>query len=52
LIASPAFILMKGCHGGYTVHYARVPRLSADLDLAQGDGLFARLFPDATHLMC
>jgi DNA replication protein DnaC len=29
---------------GYTVHYARVPRLFADLDLAHGDGRFARLF--------
>jgi DNA replication protein DnaC len=27
-----------------TVHYARVPRLFADLDLAHGDGRFARLF--------
>jgi hypothetical protein len=26
------------------VHYARVPRLFADLDLAHGDGRFARLF--------
>jgi len=29
---------------GYTVHYARVPRLFADLELAHGDGRFARLF--------
>src|SRR5262245_49428674 len=29
---------------GYTVHYARAPRLFADLDLAHGDGRFARLF--------
>ena len=29
---------------GYTVHYARVPRLFTDLDLAHGDGRFARLF--------
>jgi DNA replication protein DnaC len=26
------------------VHYARVPRLFADLELAHGDGRFARLF--------
>ena len=26
------------------VHYARVPRLFTDLDLAHGDGRFARLF--------
>ena len=32
------------CHDGYTVHYARVPRLFADLDLAHGDGRFPRLF--------
>src|SRR5215475_2564889 len=32
------------CRDGYTVHYARVPRLLADLDLAHGDGRFARLF--------
>ena len=32
------------CRDGYTVHYARVPRLFADLDLAHGDGRFARLF--------
>jgi DNA replication protein DnaC len=34
----------KACRDGYTVHYARVPRLFADLDLAHGDGRFARLF--------
>jgi len=28
----------------YTVHDARVPRLFADLELAHGDGRFARLF--------
>src|SRR5450631_935049 len=28
----------------HTVHYARVPRLFADLELAHGDGRFARLF--------
>ena len=28
----------------YTVYYARVPRLFADLELAHGDGRFARLF--------
>ena len=26
------------------MHYARVPRLFADLELAHGDGRFARLF--------
>jgi DNA replication protein DnaC len=34
----------KACRDGYTVHYARVPRLFADLDLAHGDGRFARPF--------
>ena len=33
---------------GYTVHYARVPRLFADLELAHGDGRFARLFRTLT----
>src|SRR5262249_38679073 len=30
-------LAQKACRDGYTVHYARVPRLFADLDLAQGD---------------
>jgi DNA replication protein DnaC len=34
----------KACRDGHTVHYARVTRLFADLDLAHGDGRFARLF--------
>ena len=34
----------KACGDGYTVHYARVPRLFADLELAHDDGRFARLF--------
>jgi DNA replication protein DnaC len=37
-------LAQKACRDGYTVHYARVPRLFADLDLAHGDGRFARLF--------
>jgi DNA replication protein DnaC len=36
-------LAQKACRDGYTVHYARVPRLFADLDLAHGDGRFARL---------
>jgi hypothetical protein len=39
-----AALAQKACRDGYTVHYARVPRLFADLDLAHGDGRFARLF--------
>lgn len=37
-------LAQKACRDGYTVHYARVPRLFADLDLAHGDGRFVRLF--------
>jgi DNA replication protein DnaC len=37
-------LAQKACRDGYTVHYARVPRLLAELDLAHGDGRFARLF--------
>ena len=39
-----AALAQKACRDGYTVHYARVPRLFADLELAHGDGRFARLF--------
>jgi DNA replication protein DnaC len=34
----------KACRDGYAVYYARAPRLFADLELAHGDGRFARLF--------
>src|SRR3954470_1931463 len=37
-------LAQKACRDGYTVHYARVPRLFTDLDLAHGDGRFPRLF--------
>jgi hypothetical protein len=37
-------LAQKACREGYTIHYARVPRLFTDLDLAHGDGRFARLF--------
>jgi DNA replication protein DnaC len=37
-------LAQKACRDGYTVHYARVPRLFADLELAHGDGRFTRLF--------
>ena len=37
-------LAQKACRDGYSVHYARVPRLFADLELAHGDGRFARLF--------
>jgi DNA replication protein DnaC len=34
----------KACRDGYAVYYARAPRLFADLELAHGDGRFARMF--------
>ena len=37
-------LAQKACRDGYTVYYARVPRLFADLELAHGDGRFGRLF--------
>jgi DNA replication protein DnaC len=37
-------LAQKACRDGYTVFYARVPRLFSDLELAHGDGRFARLF--------
>ena len=37
-------LAQNACRDGYTVLYARVPRLFADLELAHGDGRFARLF--------
>ncbi len=37
-------LAQKACRDGYTVYYARVPRLFADLELAHGDGRFVRLF--------
>jgi DNA replication protein DnaC len=37
-------LAQKACRDGYTVLYARVPRLFSDLELAHGDGRFARLF--------
>jgi len=42
-------LAQKACRDGYTVHYARVPRLFADLELAHGDGRFARLFRTLTR---
>jgi len=43
-------LAQKACRDGYTVHYARVPRLFADLELAHGDGRFARLFRTLTRV--
>jgi DNA replication protein DnaC len=41
-------LAQKACRDGYTVHYARVPRLFADLELAHGDGRFTKLFRTLT----
>ena len=41
-------LAQKACRDGYTVHYARAPRLFTDLELAHGDGRFARLFRTLT----
>jgi len=42
-------LAQKACRDGYTVHYARVPRLFAELELAHGDGRFAKLFRTLTR---
>lgn len=41
-------LAQKACRDGYSVHYARVPRLFADLELAHGGGRFAKLFRTLT----
>ncbi|KAB2910167.1 MAG: AAA family ATPase [Hyphomicrobiaceae bacterium] len=41
-------LAQKACRDGYSVHYARAPRLFADLELSHGDGRFARLFRTLT----
>jgi DNA replication protein DnaC len=38
----------KACRDGFAVHYTRVPRLFAELELAHGDGRFAKLFRTLT----
>jgi DNA replication protein DnaC len=42
-------LAQKACRDGDSVHYARVPRLFADLELAHGDRIFARLFRTLTE---
>jgi DNA replication protein DnaC len=37
-------LAQKACRDGYSVLYARVPRLFSELELAHGDGRFVRLF--------
>ena len=41
-------LAQKACRDGYSVHYARVPRLFAELELAHGDGSFIRQFRTLT----
>ena len=41
-------LAQKACRDGYSVHYARVPRLFAELELAHGDGSFTRQFRTLT----
>lgn len=43
-------LAQKACRDGYSVHYARVPRLFTDLELAHGDGRFAKLFRTLTKV--
>ena len=43
-------LAQKACRDGHSVHYARVPRLFADLELAHGDGRFATLFRTLTRV--
>ena len=45
-------LAQKACRDGYTVHYARVPRLFADLELAHGDGRFARCSARSPRPIC
>ena len=37
-------LAQRACREGYRAYYARLPRLFAQLELAHGDGRFARLF--------
>jgi DNA replication protein DnaC len=43
-------LAQKACREGYSAYYARVPRLFAQLELAHGDGSFARLFRSLTKV--
>jgi DNA replication protein DnaC len=46
-------LAQKACREGYSAYYMRMPRLFAQLELAHGDGSFARLFRVLTkvHLL-
>jgi DNA replication protein DnaC len=43
-------LAQKACREGYSAHYARFPRLFVQLELAHGDGSFARLFRTLTKV--
>jgi DNA replication protein DnaC len=43
-------LAQKACRDGHSVHYARVPRLFADLEMAHGDGRFTKLFRTLTRV--
>jgi DNA replication protein DnaC len=43
-------LAQKACREGYSAYYARVPRIFAQLELAHGDGSFARLFRTLTKV--
>jgi DNA replication protein DnaC len=43
-------LAQKACRDGHTVHYARVPRLFPELELAHGDGRFAKVFRTLTKV--
>ena len=43
-------LAQKACRDGHSVHYARVPRLFTDLELAHGDGRFTKLFRMLTRV--
>ena len=43
-------LAQKACREGYGAYYARVPRIFAQLELAHGDGSFARLFRMLTRV--
>jgi DNA replication protein DnaC len=43
-------LAQRACREGYRAYYARMPRLFAQLELAHGDGRFARLFRMLTRV--
>ena len=43
-------LAQKACREGYSAYYVRMPRLFAQLELAHGDGSYARLFRTLTRV--